>query len=385
MAEDAGSVYSEVRLKLDNLTHDIMTVSKKFQTLGQSMIAGVNRPSEQVRKSIEELTAKIQSNSQELAAMTKGKNTKEYFKELSKAIREAAKANDDEKWVVLQGEKEKAQALIREISHWEKLKAAMESKQSGLQGSEEAARMASITKLSEEYAAELERINRLYQAGVVSEQEKDRMIQSAQRKEIEGLTQLEREYKEFGKEQEKIKQRIQAQATAYKDVEDAAKKAGKASTLQTAFNFAGINTGLNAIVDGVKAAGQAVVQFVQEGIAAYQEQEIAAARLSAVLKSTGADTWTSLGQLQELADKQSNATGRSVDEIEQMQAVLLGFTSITGDVFEDATEGLINMSAVMGGDLAGAANQFGKALDTPAESILTLGRYGFKFTEQQIA
>lgn len=383
MAEDAGSVYSEVRLKLDNLTHDIMTVSKKFQTLGQSMIAGVNRPSEQVRKSIEELTAKIQSNSQALASMTAGKNTKEYFKELTKAIKDAEKAHDTETWAVKQGEKEKAQALIQEIGHWEKLKTAMESKHAGLADSEETARMASITRLSEEYAAELDRINRLYKTGVVSEQEKARMTQSAQRKELEGLAQLEREYQGYGKEQEKIQKRIKEQAAAYKEVEAAAKKAGKGSSLQAAFNFAGISTGLTAIVDGVKAAGRAVVQFVQEGVAAYQEQEVASARLSAVLKGTGADAWTTMGQLQELATKQSNATGRSVTEIEQMQAVLLGFTSITGDVFEEATEGLINMAAVMGGDLANAANQFGKALDTPAESLSTLTEYGFKFTEQQ--
>jgi molecular chaperone DnaK (HSP70) len=141
MAEDAGSVYSEVRLKLDNLTHDIMTVSKKFQTLGQNMIAGVNRPSEQVRKTIEDLTAKIQSNTQAFAAMTKGSDTKTYFKELNKAIKDAENANEAETWSVKQGEKEKAQALIKEISHWEKLKAAMDTKQAGLQNSEEAARI----------------------------------------------------------------------------------------------------------------------------------------------------------------------------------------------------------------------------------------------------
>jgi hypothetical protein len=140
---------------------------------------------------------------------------------------------------------------------------------------------------------------------------------------------------------------------------------------------------LMAGYQGLSRAIQGAVQFAKESIAAYQAQEAANARLGAVVMATGADAWTSQQQLMDMAKQQADATGHTYEEVQNMQSVLLGFTSITGKAFEEASEGLIDMAAVMGGDLASAANQFGKALDTPAESLGTLSRYGFKFTQEQ--
>jgi hypothetical protein len=140
---------------------------------------------------------------------------------------------------------------------------------------------------------------------------------------------------------------------------------------------------LMAGYQGLSRAIQGAVQFGNESIAAYQAQEVANARLGAVVRATGADAWTSHQQLMDMAKQQADATGHTYEEVQNMQSVLLGFTSITGETFNKASEGLINMAAVMGGDLASAANQFGKALDNPVESINTLTQYGFKFTDQQ--
>jgi len=105
--------------------------------------------------------------------------------------------------------------------------------------------------------------------------------------------------------------------------------------------------------------------------------------LGAVIKSTGASAWTTASQLNKLATEQSRATGRSRDEIAQMQSVLLGFRSVTTDVFKGATTAVMDMAQVMGGDLRGAANMLGKALDTPIQGMSALSRVGFVFTQQQ--
>jgi hypothetical protein len=71
------------------------------------------------------------------------------------------------------------------------------------------------------------------------------------------------------------------------------------------------------------------------------------------------------------------------NEITQIQTVLLGFQSVTKDVLEDATNAVIDMVKVMGGDLIETANKLGKALNNPLDEMVSLIRLGFVFSEQQ--
>jgi phage-related minor tail protein len=151
-----------------------------------------------------------------------------------------------------------------------------------------------------------------------------------------------------------------------------------------------VASGMLGIVDPATAAisavlelGEAITNFVKQGYSAYTEQEAQLARLDAVLRSTGASAWTTSTQLKNMAISLESSTGRTMEEILQMQSVLAGFTSITGERFERLTEDMIDMASVMGGGLVASANAFGKALDTPLESISALTRYGFKFTVEQ--
>jgi hypothetical protein len=378
MAEDLGSVFSEVRLRLDSLDYDIMTVSKKFDGLGKKILSGAERPSEALKKTVKALTDEIGGLTQKFTALTGGDAAK-YFKDLEKAIKEAEKAGDAETWAMLEGQREQAKEIEKTIRMLERKKATAETDVVKAQEGEEEARLATILSLQNNYEAELREINDLYNLGVVSAKERDTQIQQAQMEEIKGLEQLKNEYGGLEKEQEAIGDRLKKQAEQHNKLGKAIKNNNSIFSSFTALATAA----LDKIIDlGSRAVG-AAIQFANESIAAYQAQEVANARLGAVVMATGADAWTSQRQLMDMADELGKRTGYAAGEIQNMQSVLLGFTSITGDTFNRASEGLINMAAVMGGDLASAANQFGKALDNPVESLTTLTRYGFKFTDQQ--
>ncbi|MDR1288263.1 MAG: phage tail length tape measure family protein [Treponema sp.] len=378
MAENVGSVFMEVRLRLDSLDHDIMTVSKKFDGLGKKILSGVERPSEILKKTVKALTNEIGGLTQKFTALTGG-DAKKYFKDLEKAIKEAEKAGEVEKWAMLEGQRKQAKEIENTIKMLERKKATAESAVVKAQGGEEEARLAVITKLQNDYETELKEINDLNRLGVISAKERDSQIQQAQMKEIKGLEQLKGEYDGLEKEQKTIEDRLKEQAEQYNNLGKATEKNKSSMASFTALTTAG----WTKIVDLAFKAVMAFPQFAKESIAVYQAQEVANARLGAVVRATGADAWTSQQKLMDVADELGKQTGYTSKEIQDMQSVLLGFTSITGDTFNRASEGLINMAAVMGGDLAGTANQFGKALDNPAESLETLSRYGLKFTEEQ--
>lgn len=141
-----------------------------------------------------------------------------------------------------------------------------------------------------------------------------------------------------------------------------------------ALSFAGLAVGTKAIVDFgkscVESANQATRQFNI---------------LDNVVKTTGADAWTSTKKLAETSKELSDSTNYSVTEIQKAQSVLLGFTTITGDMFNEASKAVLDMATVMGMDLTNAVQTVGKALDDPEKGLDSLRRQGFQFTEEQKA
>ena len=150
-----------------------------------------------------------------------------------------------------------------------------------------------------------------------------------------------------------------------------------------AFKALPIIGAITLVTGTVAKLAQGIGNFLKEGAAAYQAHQKELAKMNSVLNSTGAAAWTSTIQLAEHARGLADNTQFAQNEIMKMQSVLLGFRSITGQVFKDATEAIVNMASVMGGDLTGAANTFGKALDTPNEGLGALSRNGFVFTQTQ--
>ena len=128
---------------------------------------------------------------------------------------------------------------------------------------------------------------------------------------------------------------------------------------------------------------KAVSDFARKSAEAWRVQKEAVSVMNQVLKSTGAEAWTSSAELQEMAASLQDLTNYSADATISMQSVLLGFKNISGENFKHATKAILDMSTVMKYDLASSAQAIGKALDDPIRGLDSLSKQGFRFTEQQ--
>ena len=176
---------------------------------------------------------------------------------------------------------------------------------------------------------------------------------------------------------------ITADASGY---EKGVKRAQKASqnlsltvgelskTITKALSFAGVAIGTKAIVDFGKSCVKSATQ-------AQKVFNI----LDNTVKATGAYAWTSTKELESASKSLSDSTNYSITEIQKMQSVLLGFTNITGEAFDGASEAVLDMATVMDMDLTSAVQTVGKALDDPITGLDSLRRQGFKFTDEQKA
>lgn len=115
------------------------------------------------------------------------------------------------------------------------------------------------------------------------------------------------------------------------------------------------------------------------------EQERVTAQLEARLKSTGGAAGFTRDQLLDMARGLQQVTTFGDEAITAMQTVLLTFTQIRGEVFEEATTAILDMSIALGKDLQSSAQQVGKALNDPIQGISQLRESGVQLNAQQQA
>jgi hypothetical protein len=136
---------------------------------------------------------------------------------------------------------------------------------------------------------------------------------------------------------------------------------------------------------GVAAAGFAAKKAFTE----FQEAEKATAQTSAALKSTGRAAGVTAKQIEQLANAISLKAGIDDEAIQSSENLLLTFTKVrneTGrgnDIFNQATQSIVDMSVAMDQDLKSSAVQIGKALNDPIKGMTALQRVGVAFTEKQ--
>lgn len=111
----------------------------------------------------------------------------------------------------------------------------------------------------------------------------------------------------------------------------------------------------------------------------------AMAQVDAALASMGPKAQRTAEQLKASADAMEMRSLYEGDEIlTKVTANLLTFGNISGKVFDQAQQAIIDISTRMGSDLQGATMMVGKALNDPAKGLAALRRVGIQFTEAQV-
>ena len=109
----------------------------------------------------------------------------------------------------------------------------------------------------------------------------------------------------------------------------------------------------------------------------------AEAKLTAVIRATGGAAGFTAKELFKQAAALQKLTTFGDEQIINAQALLATFKEIRGVEFTRATAAMLDMAAVMGMDLAGAAVLVGKALNEPIIGMNQMKRSGVSFTQAQ--
>ncbi len=128
---------------------------------------------------------------------------------------------------------------------------------------------------------------------------------------------------------------------------------------------------------------RALTSALKVGIAGVIEQERVLSQLRVGLESTNYVSGQTVAGIQEISNAMQRQTGIANEEIEQIAAVGLSFTNITGDVFPKFLKISADVSARMGQDLQSSALQLAKALNDPVANLGALSRAGIQFSKEQ--
>ncbi|WP_285055118.1 hypothetical protein [Pedobacter ginsengisoli] len=148
--------------------------------------------------------------------------------------------------------------------------------------------------------------------------------------------------------------------------------------------------GGNLLAQGIETAVSALSNFVSGAQQAYSESEQGQASLQATLKSTGGIAGRTKGQLDELAGSLMRLTGVDDDVITKSEGLLLTFTNVRGEIFDQTIPAIVDMTAKLNDGnvsmetIQATTMQVGKALNDPIKGMTALRKVGVSFTEDQV-
>jgi hypothetical protein len=138
-------------------------------------------------------------------------------------------------------------------------------------------------------------------------------------------------------------------------------------------------------------AGAAAFSFFKGSFDEAREAATVSRQTAAALKATGGEANVTASEIEKLSASLSKQVGIDDEAIAGMQNILLTFRSVANeagagnDIFNQATEAILNVSTALGTDLNSSALQVGKALNDPIKGMAALSRSGIQFTEDQKA
>ena len=138
-----------------------------------------------------------------------------------------------------------------------------------------------------------------------------------------------------------------------------------------------------ALIGTTIMALRKLTQFFTSSIKAYNDQEIALAKLTSALKSTGRFSLETMDDMKRFASTMQDTTGISDDLVNSAQAIMTTFTQISTKTFPEAINLAADMSKMFGQDLQQSVIQLGTALNDPIRGVGRLRRIGISFSEEQ--
>jgi len=146
--------------------------------------------------------------------------------------------------------------------------------------------------------------------------------------------------------------------------------------------FGGVMKGVGKNIAGIFGA-LGVGFALKDMITKAAEAEKNMAKLNQVIKATGGAAGVTSEYAQELANSLSSMSEYADDDILAAETLLLKFKNIGKDVFPDATQAVLDLSAAMGQDLNSSAQMLGKALQDPTTGMNLLKRAGIDLSAEQ--
>jgi hypothetical protein len=137
-------------------------------------------------------------------------------------------------------------------------------------------------------------------------------------------------------------------------------------------------------VAAIATAAFAGFEFLKGSVEDFNEADQSAAQLTASLRSTGAEAWTTKAALDAQAESLMNLSLFDDDAITSAQSILLTFRGVRGAIYNEAIPAITDMASKLGTDLKTATLQVGKALDNPTQGITALRRAGVSFNDVQL-